>query len=530
LGSTDAFLANALEARRTFVPSLHEHPARGSNPCDDRTVARSRAARHVRSGSAFAALCGTTLRDEAFLRKQRATMTRSMKELMRLSEFILEKLEDILQEWEDFASTLAPDALKPNRTMLRDHAKKMLQTIAADLARPQTPQQKDQKSKGHAASPSMKETAADAHGAERLASGFSLDAALAEYRALRASVIRRWQAAFIDKPVPGLAIDDIIRFNEAIDQAISESVSSYSFEKDQQTRVFDTILSSSPDLTFTFDLGVRFQYANKALTEVLELPLDRILGSDCSDLNLPNEVEMRRQIEHVITSKQQLRAETPYTSPSGRWGVYDYIIVPVLNEEGAVDAIAVTARNVTDRKAVEETNWRKANYDLVTGLPNRRLFRDRLDQNVKHADRNGSSIALLFIDLDRFKETNDTFGHDAGDVLLRLAADRIRACARETDTVARFGGDEFTVILKDIRSPEHVERVAEKILKALASPFEVSSQAVSISASIGITLSPQDADAAEPLIRNADRAMYEAKSAGSNRFRFFSSDLHTADR
>lgn len=327
-----------------------------------------------------------------------------------------------------------------------------------------------------------------------------------------------------------MALDDIIRFNEAIDQAISESVSSYSVEKDQQTRVFDTILSSSPDLTFTFDLDVRFQYANKALTEVLELPLDRILGSDCSDLSLSNKVEMRRQIKHVITSKKQLRGETPYTSPSGRRGVYDYIIVPVLNQEGAVDAIAVTARNVTDRKAVEETNWQKANYDLVTGLPNRRLFRDRLDQNVKHADRNGSSVALLFIDLDRFKETNDTFGHDAGDVLLRLAADRIRACARKTDTVARFGGDEFTVILNDIRSPEHVERVAEKILKALASPFEVSSQTVSISASIGITLSPQDADAAEALIKNADRAMYEAKSAGSNRLRFFSSELHTADR
>ena len=440
---------------------------------------------------------------------------------MRLSNFIIENIETILQEWEEFAATLVPAAQKHNRVMLRDHANKMLRTIAADLARPQTAHEQAEKSKGHDDSPAAEDTPAETHGAERLALGFSLDEAMSEYRALRASVTRLWEEALRNKPMPNTAFEDFIRFNEAIDQAISESVASYSFEKEQQTRVFDTILSSSPDLSFTIDLDGRLAYANKALIELLGLPLNEITGKPCFYLDRLTATELQRQIQQVISTKVKFNGEMPYAALSGPRRVYDYIFVPVLNKEDAVEAVAGTARDITKRKAVEEGNWEKANYDVLTGLPNRRLFSDRLNQDLKHAGRIDTSIALLFIDLDGFKEANDRFGHDAGDVLLRLAADRIRSCVRETDTVARLGGDEFTVILQDLTDTGDAEIVAAKLVRELANPFQVLKEIIHISASIGVALSSHDVSTPECLVKNADLAMYVAKAAGRNRFSFF---------
>ena len=437
---------------------------------------------------------------------------------MRLSHFILQNLEPILVEWETFAATLVPASQRADQAMLRDHVKKMLETIAADLARPESDHQQAEKSKGHR--PDNK-TAATNHGVERLELGFSLVSAMAEYRALRASVTRLWQDAHIAKPVSKAANEDIIRFNEAIDQAVSESVHSYSEEKDKQTRVFETILSSSPDLSFTFDLKGRFAYANKAMIQLLGLPIDKIVGTNFFDLHFSAAAEMQGHIQQVIATKEPFRGDIPYTAPGREVEFYDFIFAPVLTKRGKVEAVAGTARNITQRKDSENRNWQKANFDLLTGLPNRRLFGDRLNQSVKHTGRTGAPIALLFIDLDHFKEANDSFGHEAGDILLRLVADRIRSCVRETDTVARLGGDEFTVILKDLVGTESVEIFAEKILKQLATPFQINNNTLHISATIGITLCPQDANSAEQLIKNADQAMYIAKTAGRNRFNFF---------
>ena len=440
---------------------------------------------------------------------------------MRLSNYILKNLECILQEWEDFAASLFPADEQPDRVTLRDHGKLMLEAIAADLARPETEWDADQKAKGNR---DVKDTAAASHGVERLGLGLSLTAALAEYRALRASVTRLWQDSEKGKPISATTNKDLVRFNAAIDQAVSESVVSYSFAKEHQSRVFETILSTSPDLGYTFDLEGRFSYANKALVQLFQLPLEKIVGSNYFDLQLPNAAELQGQIQHVITTNEQFRGEMSWKEASGEIGFFEYIYAPVLDQEGKVVAVAGTARNVTERKAAEDKNWKKANYDLLTGLPNRRLFRDRLEQNVKHAGRIGAPVALLFIDLDHFKEVNDKLGHEAGDLLLRLVADRLRSCVRETDTVARLGGDEFTVILQDLIGSGHVELVAGKILNELASPFQIFNDTVHISASIGIAFSSKDAPTPEELIKNADQAMYEAKNAGRNQFSVFGPD------
>ena len=180
-----------------------------------------------------------------------------------------------------------------------------------------------------------------------------------------------------------------------------------------------------------------------------------------------------------------------------------------------------TVTDISDERQSQEVVWLHANFDVLTGLPNRRLFRDRLDHETRSAHRDGSRFALLFIDLDHFKEANDLLGHDAGDELLGQAARRVMQCVRASDTVARLGGDEFTAILSQLEEQSDAETIARKINEALAAPFMLGSEVVHLSASIGITLYPTDGCTPEELIRNADQAMYVAKNGGRNQFNYF---------
>lgn len=173
--------------------------------------------------------------------------------------------------------------------------------------------------------------------------------------------------------------------------------------------------------------------------------------------------------------------------------------------------------DITQRKTQEELIWNQANYDTLTGLPNRRMFREHLDVTLAKASHSGHRLALMFLDLDRFKEINDTHGHDAGDVLLQTAAQRLRGCVRETDMVARLGGDEFTLILTGMDSMERLEAISHALLTRLAEPFHLGKEIEYLSASIGITLAPDDGTDSETLIKQADQAMYAAKRLGRNR-------------
>ncbi|MBF0127192.1 MAG: EAL domain-containing protein, partial [Magnetococcales bacterium] len=179
-------------------------------------------------------------------------------------------------------------------------------------------------------------------------------------------------------------------------------------------------------------------------------------------------------------------------------------------------------QEIQERKRLERQLREQAEFDTLTGLPNRKLFQDRLSQALLHGERNQSRMALLFVDLDRFKWVNDTLGHDAGDLLLIQAAQRMKNVVRKSDTVARLGGDEFTIILSDILHESMVELVARKILEQLAIPFRLPGQEVAISGSVGIALFPDDGTSALELAKNADSAMYQAKASGRNTFGFFS--------
>ena len=177
--------------------------------------------------------------------------------------------------------------------------------------------------------------------------------------------------------------------------------------------------------------------------------------------------------------------------------------------------------DITEKKASDALIWKQANFDPLTQLPNRHMFHLRLEQEILNTQRTSLNLALLFIDLDRFKEVNDTLGHNVGDQLLTEVAQRLSSSVRKSDMVARLGGDEFTVILSQLTDTNQVDTVAQNILRRLSEPFTLNDEIAYVSASIGITLYPVDSDRVEQLLMNADQAMYAAKKRGRNRFSYF---------
>ena len=209
---------------------------------------------------------------------------------------------------------------------------------------------------------------------------------------------------------------------------------------------------------------------------------------------------------------------------SVRW-VHDQAF-PVRDAAGSVYRIAGIGADVTHRKEAEEKLVYLAHYDGLTALPNRVLFFDRLKQTLAQAARHGSLAAVMFLDLDRFKVVNDTLGHAVGDGLLRQVAQRLAACMRQGDTVARFSGDEFVLIVNDLQDVEDARLIAQKVLQAFVDPFEVAGYEMFVSTSIGISIYPSDNEDEHSLLKNADAAMYRAKESGRNNFQFYTREMN----
>lgn len=238
---------------------------------------------------------------------------------------------------------------------------------------------------------------------------------------------------------------------------------------------------------------------------------------------------VRDTLEYFTKKVPSFSSEYRVLCKDGTWKwVHTRGIAVSHDTEGKITRMFGVFTDIHARKLAEETIQHQANYDPLTLLPNRRLFRDRLDQQIKSAQRMSASFALMLIDLDQFKEVNDTLGHDMGDILLIEAAERIKNCVRQSDTVARLGGDEFTVILSDLDVLSSADRIAQQILSRLSEPFALAREVVFVSASIGITLYPNDASDIDTLLKNADQAMYVAKHGGRNRFSYFTAELQQA--
>jgi diguanylate cyclase (GGDEF)-like protein/PAS domain S-box-containing protein len=295
-------------------------------------------------------------------------------------------------------------------------------------------------------------------------------------------------------------VESMLRIKQ-IQTALEESESRYRL-------LFQEMISGCalhemiPDRTGT-PCDYRFLEINPAFERMTGLTREQVIGKRVLEILPETEALWIERYGRVVLTGEPAHFEGYSRSFDKHFEVLAYQI--------RERQFAVTFTDITERKRVEERLKYTAMHDSLTALPNRRLFEDRLDQAVKTARRSGGQAALLYLDLDGFKLVNDLYGHDAGDIVLRDAAVRIRSCIRTSDTAARVGGDEFVVILQDVAGREGARMVSEKIADLIQQPFPVSAQECRVGVSIGISLFPDDGDDPKIIMKIADQAMYEIK-------------------
>ena len=327
---------------------------------------------------------------------------------------------------------------------------------------------------------------------------------------------------------------DLLKINEQLHLEIGERQKAEAELSASRMRIA-TIFNAVAEGMIMLARDTTIIEANSAARKILGLSGDALaVGSKLDDLRVVQENSEPFEPELY---PYHVALETGQSQSNVVMGVFmadDMLLwllvsaVPLLDERGEVNAVVINFSDITRKKQSEELIWRQANFDTITGLPNRRLLLEHLGLEMRKADRTHLPLALLFIDLDRFKDVNDTLGHSMGDILLQAAAQRLKSCVRDIDTVARLGGDEFTILLGELHDLNHVGFIAQEILNRLAEPFSLGLEQAYISASIGITLYPDDARDIDTLLINADHAMYTAKSQGRNRYRWFTASMHEA--
>jgi diguanylate cyclase (GGDEF)-like protein/PAS domain S-box-containing protein len=298
---------------------------------------------------------------------------------------------------------------------------------------------------------------------------------------------------------------------------------------DENLQLASTVFQASPEAIVITDANNRIVAVNPAFTRITQYEPHEAIGHDPKLLSSGAQgKDFYNAMWSSIQAFGSWQGEIVNRRKNGEHYSEWLTINTVRDEHGEVRQRIAIFSDITDKKRSEEIIWRQANYDILTGLPNRRLFHDRLMQELKREGREQSSLALMFIDLDHFKEVNDTLGHEAGDNLLMQASKRIAGCIRESDTLARLGGDEFTVVMPGLSDPQRLGTLADTIIHVLARPFLIGEATAYVSASIGITLYPQDATDLSSLLKNADQAMYVAKGRGRNQYSYFTASMQEA--
>jgi diguanylate cyclase (GGDEF)-like protein/PAS domain S-box-containing protein len=291
---------------------------------------------------------------------------------------------------------------------------------------------------------------------------------------------------------------------------------------EDQLRLNATVFDTIGEGILVTDALTRIKTVNPAFTRITGYEPEEVVGRSPSILaSGRHDAAFYRELWGALRRTGYWSGEIWNRRKDGRVYPEWLSLAAIRDPQGEIQEYVGVFSDITRRKQDEEQIRRQANYDALTGLPNRTLLVDRLARALAAAHREELKVALLFVDLDRFKGVNDSLGHAVGDELLQQVAGRLRDCLRETDTVARFGGDEFVVMLEGVRHANDAAQVAKKLIADLERPFALVGREVFIGASVGITLYPDDSQDADNMLRNADMAMYRAKDAGRNTYQFF---------
>ncbi len=294
-------------------------------------------------------------------------------------------------------------------------------------------------------------------------------------------------------------------------------------------QMLQTVLNTIPQRVFWKDLNCTYVGCNRAFATDAGLnnPAE-IIGKSDFELAWSGTADRYRADDKRIMEQgsTKLNFDEPQSRADGSLLWLRTSKLPLWDREGKVIGVIGTYEDITERKVAEDRVKFLAFYDALTELPNRALLQDRLSKALANARRQKDRVALLFLDLDRFKDTNDSLGHSLGDLLLQNVAERLKRCAREQDTVARLGGDEFLIVLTNVKEIADASVAAERFMQAMTAEFVVQGHSLSINCSVGISMFPEHGTDGEILIKNADAAMYSAKESGRNNFRFFTEDMN----
>jgi diguanylate cyclase (GGDEF)-like protein/PAS domain S-box-containing protein len=302
-----------------------------------------------------------------------------------------------------------------------------------------------------------------------------------------------------------------------VERALRESEARYRLMAENSNDIISRTTTSSVIL-----------YASDASRRLLGFDPAELVGKSIYEFMHPDDREETRHLSFLINETTPTTYTYRLIKKSGNAVWFETTSRAVRNPStNQVDEFISVSRDITERKIVEEQIEHQAYHDALTGLPNRRLFRDRLTIALAHARRMDTPLAVVFLDLDRFKDVNDSLGHSFGDELLKAIAIRLKTALRQEDSIARMGGDEFTILIANLKTPNDAAKIAQKILEVVAQPLRIEGTEVFITTSVGIALFPSDGDTAEALLKNADHAMYRAKEAGPNLVQLFTPSMNS---